>query len=116
MLLLLFHYRDMERCGELDPDSECDLFCLHYTFKQLLTRELSTFTDSWNNHGVRTEHNLTPLQLFVGGLQMCTNPSEISTTQFPDLAVRIMYFILFVNAACLLFFVLTEAAKVFAIG
>jgi len=77
----------MEHCHELNPDNETDLFCLHYTFKELLSNEIRLFTESWNNHGVRTERNLTPIQLFVGGLHMPGNSCNIPTDHFPDIEV-----------------------------
>ena len=35
-------------------------------FLPRINRELQAFAAQWNNHGVRTEHYQTPLQLFVG--------------------------------------------------
>jgi hypothetical protein len=69
---------DMEHEQELDPDSEVDLFCLPHTFKDVLSDELCLFVKSWNNHGLRTEHNRTPMQLFVGGL-------HVAEESFPDI-------------------------------
>jgi hypothetical protein len=78
----------MEHRRELHPDEEVDLFWLHYAFKELLGREIDTFTNSWNNHGVRTEHNLTPIQLIVGGLHMTETPQYFPTRHYPNMPVR----------------------------
>ena len=45
----------MEDNRELDADNENDLFALHYVFANILKNEIMIFTDSWNNHGIRTE-------------------------------------------------------------
>ena len=65
----LFYF--MENEGLLDPVSEKDLYALHYTFLPRINRALSTFKEGWNSHGLRTEHNMTPKQLFTyGALQL----------------------------------------------
>lgn len=61
----LFYF--MESQGYLDPISEKDLFALHYVFLPRIQRSLATFQEGWNNHGIRTEHNRTPNQLFTAG-------------------------------------------------
>ena len=79
-------WRDMHRCvtviyyrqfyfmeseGYLDPIKERDLFALHYVFLPRIERSLAAFQEGWNNHGIRTEHNRTPNQLFtIGVLQL----------------------------------------------
>ena len=60
----LFYY--LEQQGELDPSDQIDLFCLHYVFLPRINRCLKEFVDQWNNHGLRTEGNKSPVQLFVG--------------------------------------------------
>lgn len=67
-------YREMEQSHELDPDSEIDMFCLHYVFMPMLKEEMKQFSLSWNRHGLRTESNLTPLQLFIGGSIISQQP------------------------------------------
>lgn len=61
----LFYFMESE--GYLDPISEKNLFALHYVFLPRIQRSLATFQDGWNNHGIRTEHNKTPNQLFTAG-------------------------------------------------
>ena len=79
-------WRDMHRCvtllfyrlfyflenqGMLDPVNERDLYALHFTFLPRINQALSKFQDGWNRHGIRTEHNMTPYQLFTyGALQL----------------------------------------------
>lgn len=39
-------------------------FSAHYVFLARLTSDLHTFINSWNNHPLHTEQNLTPNQLW----------------------------------------------------
>ncbi len=61
----LFYF--MEDQGYLDPINEKHLYALRYVFLPRIERSLLTFKDGWNNHGIRTEHNKTPNQLFTSG-------------------------------------------------
>ena len=54
----------LEHNGALNPDSELDLYSLHWVFIPHIQRHLQSFKETWNNHGLRTEHNRTPLQLW----------------------------------------------------
>ena len=47
--------------------NECHLFALHFVLKLRINRALDKFKESWNHHQVRTEHGLSPHQLFVAG-------------------------------------------------
>ncbi|CAJ0927556.1 8614_t:CDS:1 [Entrophospora sp. SA101] len=49
----------------LNPDSDLDLFCLHYVFIPRIEASLYKWEQSWNNHSVRTESHYTPRQLFI---------------------------------------------------
>lgn len=60
----LFHF--LEDQGSLDINNQQHLWALRYVFLPRINRELQAFVAQWNNHGVRTEHYQTPLQLFVG--------------------------------------------------
>ncbi|XP_064384818.1 uncharacterized protein LOC135333721 [Halichondria panicea] len=65
----LFYY--LEQHGYLDPDNMFHRYCLQYVYLPRINQSLKVFMEGWNCHGVRTEHNLTPHQLFVrGALQM----------------------------------------------
>ncbi len=66
---VLYHdcFRKLEEEECLDPLNEVDMYCLHYVFMPRVNRTLQSFVDSWNNHSLSTEHNLTPNQLFIRG-------------------------------------------------
>ena len=53
----LFYH--MEECGLLDPMNDLHIFSLHYVYRPRINRALEIFKQSWNNHGIRTEHNST---------------------------------------------------------
>ncbi len=59
----LFYY--LEQSGHLNPDDDVDLYSLHYIYLPRINKCLQDFVHQWNNHGIRTEKNMTPIQLFV---------------------------------------------------
>ena len=61
----LFYY--LEHQGHLDPDNAFHCFALQYVYLPRINRALKMFSEGWNAHGIRTEHNLSPNQLFVKG-------------------------------------------------
>lgn len=66
VLDLFYHiFFTLEEQGLLEPDNEVHLYALHWTFIPLIQKHLDSFKDGWNNHGLRTEHNQTPLQLWM---------------------------------------------------
>ena len=62
----LFHY--LEDQDLIDPTSEIDLFCVHIVYEDRINQSLKSFVDGWNNHGLSSEHNMTPIQLFVSSV------------------------------------------------
>ena len=62
----LFYY--MEHHAFLDPINEHHLFALHYIYLQKINKALSQFSRGWNSHGIRTEHGMSPNQLFTSGV------------------------------------------------
>ena len=64
-------YRDtfcmLEEESHLNPLNEIDLYCLLYVFIPRINSTLDGFVESWNNHALSTENNLTPNQLFIRG-------------------------------------------------
>ena len=61
----LFYY--LEHHDLLDPINNTHLFPLHYVYIPRINQAVKQFTEAWNNHGIRTEHNKTPNQLFTAG-------------------------------------------------
>ena len=80
----LFSY--MESVGILDPNNNVHLFCLHYVFIPRINRQLLYWKNSWIKHPMRSEHNLTPQQLWTTGLQRIANSESIIANEvFEDL-------------------------------
>ena len=52
----------------LDPLNEVDLYCLHYVYLPQINKCLFEFKESWNHHGLSSEGNMSPYQLFFEGL------------------------------------------------
>ena len=80
---VIFHntFCDMEEEGILDLLNEVDIYCLHFVFLPRIQQTLSSFIESWNNHSISTENNLTPNQLFItGAIQYEITPQRHSTT------------------------------------
>lgn len=55
----------MEQYGLLDPLSGIHLYALHYIHLPHISRVLSEFQQQHNHHALRTEHNCTPIQIFL---------------------------------------------------
>ena len=53
----------------LDTLNEVDVFALHYVYLPILNRCLQEFKESWNNHTLSSEGNMTPYQLFIEGVK-----------------------------------------------
>ena len=62
----VFHFLEDEAL--LDISNDTDIFCLHYVFLPRINRVLEEFRLGWNYHGVSTESNQTPYQLWISGV------------------------------------------------
>ena len=79
-------FRQLEDDNEFSTLNEVDMFCLHFVFLKRINCALKSFAESWNNHPISTEHNLTPNELFVeGALQQdaSTVPSHPTGVTLP---------------------------------
>lgn len=65
-------FYEMEDLGIIDPNSDADLFALHYVFIPRINAQLLQFMNAWNHHPLRTEHGLSPLQLWQQGILLAT--------------------------------------------
>lgn len=64
----LFYY--LENQGLLNPDDEGHIWTLHFVFLPIINKQLQNWRHSYIHHPLRTEHNRTPIQLWISGLQM----------------------------------------------
>ena len=69
----LFYH--MGACGELDPDNDVHIFCLQFVFIPRINRDLQHFVAAWNNHGISSAGNYTPLQLWMLGMNSVAHSS-----------------------------------------
>lgn len=67
----------MEDAGILDPSSEAHLYALHYIYLPRLNRHLSEFVNAHARAPISTEHNKSPLQLWISGLLNVWNSNQL---------------------------------------
>ena len=80
-------FYEMETCDMLSPTNEVHLFCLHYVYIPRINAQLKAFVRSWNNHSMRTEHGMTPSQLWVRGL-CCADSSVLDQPVTEDYGIE----------------------------
>ena len=61
--LFIHEFCTLQDNETLDPLNNLDIFCLHWVYMPIINRTLEEFCESWNNHPLSSEHNLTPNQL-----------------------------------------------------
>jgi len=77
----LFYY--LEHRNYLDPNNMIHRYALQYVYLPRINQSLEVFREGWNHHRLRTEHNLSPQQLFVqGALQL--QRSQLHALDFFD--------------------------------
>ena len=59
----------LEDNGLLNINCALDLYALHFVFIPILQEHLDLFRHGWAHHHMRTEHNRSPQQLWILGLQ-----------------------------------------------
>lgn len=95
-----------ETCNLLCPTNETHLSCLHYVFIPRINAQLKVFMQAWNNHSMRTEHGMTPAQIWTRGLALSdleqpvsedygiddfdgTNPFDDSSVEVPEVLTQL---------------------------
>lgn len=71
-------FYSLESEGLLDPLNETDLYCLHFIFLPQLNKCLVEFCESWNQHKLSSEGNLSPCQLFFEGSNYITQTYNVN--------------------------------------
>ncbi|KAJ8307961.1 hypothetical protein KUTeg_014486 [Tegillarca granosa] len=63
------HNTRIERLNRLlDVNNEKDIYSLHCVFLPRINRNLLEFSEAYNGHSIRTEHNRSPFQIWVSGM------------------------------------------------
>ena len=52
-----------------DPDNPLDIYAVHTVFLPKIQCKLDLFQSGWANHRMRTEHNWSPIHLWIEGLR-----------------------------------------------
>ncbi len=73
-------FYSMESVGLLNQCDPRYLYALHIVFLSKIQFQLNLFRSGWNNHKLRTEHNRTPLQLWISGIRH--DPYEVHVRIF----------------------------------
>lgn len=68
----------LEEEGVLDPLNDVDLFCVHFAIMPRINHCLAEFMESWNQHRLSLEHNMTPEQLFTIGMLQHSHEGTIN--------------------------------------
>lgn len=77
-------FQHLEVSGYLDLSDNIHMFCLHYIYKPRINAHLKNFTESWNNHPIRTAGNRTPNQLWISGLFQAARSSDYAARELQE--------------------------------
>ena len=81
----LFYH--LEATDMLDPDNPLHLFCLHAVYLPRINTHLKSWKEAWIKHPMRTEHGLSPEQLWTSGLQrIAASGHHIAKEVFEDIS------------------------------
>ena len=58
----------MESNGNLDPNDDVQLWCIHLVFLPLINQHILCWQEAWMHHPLRSERNQTPMQIWIEGL------------------------------------------------
>lgn len=75
-------FHAMEEAGILDREDPFHIYCLHYIFIPRIQRSLDEFRNGWNFHGLSTELNKTPNQLWIDSIYNPENAQHKSARDF----------------------------------
>ena len=84
----LFYHLEAEDL--LDPENEADILALHMTFLPKLQKQLDSFQQGWCHHRLRTEHNLSPHQLWLQGMLQQETDSDVISGLNIDVSIILL--------------------------
>lgn len=76
----------LENEGLLDNDNIIHRFCVQHIYINVINRKLSLFQSGWNLHGLRTENNKTPRQLWLEGVLSNYNSELTAIREIRDVS------------------------------
>lgn len=83
----LFYHLESESL--LDVENEADILALHMTFLPKLQKQLDSFRQGWCHHRLRTEHNLSPHQLWLQGMLQQETDSDAMNGLNVDVSITL---------------------------
>ena len=75
----LFYH--LEQVNMLDPNNDLHLFCLHTVYIPRINRHLQSWMEAWAKHPMRSEHNMSPEQLWISGLQKIAGSGSLISNE-----------------------------------
>lgn len=78
----IFYY--LESVQLLDPNSETDIYALHYVYIPMINRAVDQFILQWNNHPISGQRGSSPLQLWTKGFYKFAQSDYISVREVLD--------------------------------
>lgn len=84
-----YAFQSMEDQGLVDCENEVHMFVLHYVYLARINHVITSFTNSWNHHPLRTMKNWSPVQIWTNGMMDIRNNhlhhiSELQNTSYND--------------------------------
>lgn len=84
----------MEDNGRLQPDNSIHRYALQKVYLPQINADLKQFQSAWNNHRLRTVHNMTPSQIWTEGvISSASNEYQhvpVFSTDSPSLSDRLL--------------------------
>ncbi|CAC5405336.1 uncharacterized protein LOC134706405 [Mytilus trossulus] len=72
-------FSHMENIEVLNSNIELHLYALHFVYRPRIEKSCAEFVVQWNNHSLRTENNMSPMQIWysLGGYSMGDRMTEV---------------------------------------
>lgn len=74
----------MQLEGILDIGNNLHMYALHYVYLPRIMRDLNLFSRGWNRHQLSSEHNQTPIQLWIQGAAANINHDRTGINIFAE--------------------------------
>ena len=81
---MFFINRRLEDQNILDPDNDLYIFVLHHLAHPLMRNTADKWLKGWNEHGISTERNMTPVAMWITGLRKLQQGDNESSNE-PEL-------------------------------
>ncbi len=75
----------MEEANKLYPNSDTDIYSLWICFARILKDDIDNFRMGWNKQRSRTAWNMTPMKIYILGLQNLSDYRVKTRQNFTEL-------------------------------